>query len=110
MQLSTPGAESRPRVLAVLGWTVSPFPIAGGALTAVPLASKVHVILYVMDYMGGGALAVTYWDIARHASVSTATVSRVLTGSGFVSDEVADRVRASADALGYRSNRAARAL
>jgi DNA-binding LacI/PurR family transcriptional regulator len=63
-----------------------------------------------MDYIGGGVLAVTYWDIARHASVSTATVSRVLTGSGFVSGEVADRVRASADALGYRSNRAARAL
>jgi DNA-binding LacI/PurR family transcriptional regulator len=55
-------------------------------------------------------VAVTYSDIARHAGVSTATVSRVLSGSDPVSDAIAARVRASADALGYRSNRAARAL
>lgn len=52
----------------------------------------------------------TYQDIAHHAGVSTATVSRVLSGVGFVSDAVAERVRESASALGYRSNRAARAL
>jgi len=62
-----------------------------------------------MDYIGGGV--VTYQDIARHAGVSTATVSRVLSGvGGAVSDDLAQRVRDSADALGYRSNRAARAL
>lgn len=53
---------------------------------------------------------VTYQDIASHAGVSTATVSRVLSGEGFVSEETAQRVRDSATALGYRSNRAARAL
>jgi DNA-binding LacI/PurR family transcriptional regulator len=62
-----------------------------------------------MDYIGGSV--VTYLDIARHAGVSTATVSRVLSGGGgVVSESLAERVRASADALGYRSNRAARAL
>jgi DNA-binding LacI/PurR family transcriptional regulator len=52
----------------------------------------------------------TYAEVARHAGVSTATVSRVLGGSGWVSEELAARVRTSAEALGYRSNRAARAL
>lgn len=53
---------------------------------------------------------VTYQEIARHAGVSTATVSRVLTGRDFVRAELADRVRASAAQLGYRPNKAARAL
>lgn len=53
---------------------------------------------------------VTYADIAAHADVSTATVSRVLAGKPGVRAEVVDRVRESASALGYRTNRAARAL
>jgi DNA-binding LacI/PurR family transcriptional regulator len=52
----------------------------------------------------------TYADIARHAGVSTASVSRALSGRDGVSPEVASRVRQSAAALGYRGNRAARAL
>jgi DNA-binding LacI/PurR family transcriptional regulator len=53
---------------------------------------------------------VTYEDVARHAGVSTATVSRVLSGRGGVREDAAARVRASASALGYRSHRAAKAL
>jgi DNA-binding LacI/PurR family transcriptional regulator len=52
----------------------------------------------------------TYADIARHAGVSTASVSRALSRTDGVSPEVAERVRHSAAALGYRGNRAARAL
>jgi DNA-binding LacI/PurR family transcriptional regulator len=52
----------------------------------------------------------TYADIARHAGVSTASVSRALSSTDGVSPEVAERVRNSAAALGYRGNRAARAL
>ncbi|MEV4333992.1 LacI family DNA-binding transcriptional regulator [Streptomyces sp. NPDC049597] len=53
---------------------------------------------------------ITYQEIARHAGVSTATVSRVLAGRDFVREELAERVRASAAELGYRPNKAARAL
>lgn len=53
---------------------------------------------------------ITYADIARHAGVSTASVSRALANEKGVSAEVAERVRESAAALGYRVNRAARAL
>jgi DNA-binding LacI/PurR family transcriptional regulator len=52
----------------------------------------------------------TYADIARHAGVSSASVSRALSGKDGISPEVAERVRRSAAALGYRGNRAARAL
>ncbi|MEA2255037.1 MAG: LacI family transcriptional regulator [Solirubrobacteraceae bacterium] len=52
----------------------------------------------------------TYADIARHAGVSTASVSRALADKEGVSPAVAERVRHSAHALGYRGNRAARAL
>ncbi|OEV29973.1 LacI family transcriptional regulator [Streptomyces nanshensis] len=51
-------------------------------------------------------------DVARHASVSQATVSLVLGGKwqGRVSPRTAETVRASARALGYRPNLAARSL
>ena len=52
----------------------------------------------------------TYVDIARHAGVSTASVSRALANEKGVGPEVSERVRQSAEALGYRPNRAARAL
>lgn len=58
----------------------------------------------------GGARTATYQDIARAARVSTATVSRVLAGSGQVSDERRERVLAVADGMSYRPTKAARTL
>lgn len=52
----------------------------------------------------------TVTDVARYAGVSTATVSRVLTGANTVDGVLADRVRAACVALQYRPNSAARAL
>lgn len=49
-------------------------------------------------------------DVARLAGVSQKTVSRVLNGEPYVSDEVRGRVLAAARELGYRRNTAARAL
>ncbi|MFC6885981.1 MULTISPECIES: LacI family DNA-binding transcriptional regulator [Actinomadura] len=53
---------------------------------------------------------VTIAQVAARAGVSTATVSRVLSGRGPVSAEVRRRVRRAADDLGYQVNHAARAL
>jgi LacI family transcriptional regulator len=49
-------------------------------------------------------------EVALRAGVSTATAGRVLGGYGYTSDEVRDRVREAAAALGYRPNRLARGL
>ncbi|MEM8850469.1 MAG: LacI family DNA-binding transcriptional regulator, partial [Pseudomonadota bacterium] len=49
-------------------------------------------------------------DVARHAGVSQSAVSRVFTPGASVSPDMAKRVRASADALGYRPNALARGL
>jgi DNA-binding LacI/PurR family transcriptional regulator len=49
-------------------------------------------------------------DVATHAGVSPATVSRTLNGDIKVSDEVRARVLASVRELGYRPNRMARNL
>src|SRR6478752_947528 len=54
--------------------------------------------------------AVTISQVADRAGVSTATVSRVLSGSAVVNAEMAQRVRKAADELGYRPNAAARGL
>ena len=40
-------------------------------------------------------------EVARHAGVSTATVSRSLSGRGHVADATRERVMASASTLGY---------
>lgn len=48
--------------------------------------------------------------VAKHARVSTATVSRVLNGSGYVSDTVRARVERAIEALHYRPNIHARRL
>ncbi|MCK0166514.1 LacI family DNA-binding transcriptional regulator [Jannaschia sp. S6380] len=53
---------------------------------------------------------VTSLDVARHAGVSQSAVSRVFTIGGSVSPEMAERVRASAEVLGYRPNALARGL
>lgn len=53
---------------------------------------------------------VTVFDVAQHAGVSIATVSRALSGNRPVSEKLRLRVQASADELGYTVNLVARAL
>ncbi len=53
---------------------------------------------------------VTLHDVAAKAGVSIATVSYVLNNQGSVSDDVRKAVRRTAKQLGYRQNRAARAM
>jgi LacI family transcriptional regulator len=53
---------------------------------------------------------VTIADVARKAGVSTATAGRVLGEYGYSSSEIREKVRASAEALGYRPNLLARGL
>jgi len=55
-------------------------------------------------------LTVTIREVADAAGVSTATVSRALSGVQTVDPALAERVRRSAESLGYRANRVARAL
>ena len=52
----------------------------------------------------------TILDVARHAGVSTATVSRVISGSVAARPETRARVLAAADTLGYRPSAVARSL
>ncbi|WTW99099.1 LacI family transcriptional regulator [Streptomycetaceae bacterium NBC_01309] len=56
------------------------------------------------------ARIVTLVDVARAAGVSRSTASDALQGSGRVAEATRTRVRATADALGYRPNSAARRL
>src|SRR5687768_5281863 len=56
------------------------------------------------------ASRVTLIDVAAASGVSASTVSRVLHGGAGVRDEVAARVRVTADALGYSVNQQARSL
>lgn len=49
-------------------------------------------------------------DVAQHAGVSSATVSRVLGNKPHVKDDVRDRVLESVKALGYRPSRIAQSL
>ncbi|TXS48168.1 LacI family DNA-binding transcriptional regulator [Streptomyces sp. t39] len=53
---------------------------------------------------------VTITDVARHAGVSTAAVSKVLRNAYGVSESMRDRVRASMAALEYRPHAAARGM
>jgi LacI family transcriptional regulator len=53
---------------------------------------------------------VTLYDVARHAGVSIATVSRVLHGQGPVRDVTRARVRAAIEQLGYVPDGAAQSL
>jgi DNA-binding LacI/PurR family transcriptional regulator len=54
--------------------------------------------------------SLTMKDVAAHAGVSIATVSRVIGAKGGVRPELEQRVRQSIAALGYRPNQAARRL
>jgi LacI family transcriptional regulator len=56
------------------------------------------------------APAPTIREVARAAGVSAMTVSRVLTGRGYVAAETAARVRAAFERLDYRPNPVARLL
>jgi LacI family transcriptional regulator len=56
------------------------------------------------------ATRATLADVAASAGVSPSTVSRVLHGGAGVREELAVRVRADAEALGYTVNRQARSL
>lgn len=56
------------------------------------------------------AMAVTIYDVARHAGVSPRTVSNVVNDYPFVSSETRQKVRDSIEALGYRVNLTARNL
>ncbi|BDZ65307.1 LacI family DNA-binding transcriptional regulator [Agromyces mangrovi Wang et al. 2018] len=49
-------------------------------------------------------------DVARLAGVSTQTVSRYFTGTGYVGDDTRERVAEAIDELGYRRNLSARNL
>ena len=53
---------------------------------------------------------VTIKDIAKHAGVSTATVSYVINRTKYVSPELTERVQNAIEHLGYRPNRIARSL
>ncbi len=53
---------------------------------------------------------VTVREVAAKAGVSTATVSRVLSGKGGVAEDLQRKVHEAARALSYRPNRAARSL
>ena len=52
----------------------------------------------------------TLTEVAKHAGVSIATVSKVLSNTPYFTDETRDKVMASVDELGYVPNLAARAL
>jgi LacI family transcriptional regulator len=58
---------------------------------------------------GTNALA-TIYDVARHAQVSAATVSRVLNGRSTVDPALTERVLTAVAELGYRRNAVARSL
>lgn len=63
-----------------------------------------------MKRENGTPRGVTVFDVAEHAGVSIATVSRALSGSRPMSDELRKKVKLSASALGYQVNLVGRAL
>ena len=52
----------------------------------------------------------TIQDVAKHAGVGAATVSRVLSGNGYVKQETRERVMRSIETLNYTPNEMARNL
>jgi LacI family transcriptional regulator len=59
---------------------------------------------------GGVEPSVTVKTVAARAGVSAQTVSRVLRGTGYVSDETRNKVLAAVQAVGYRPNAVGRSL
>ena len=60
--------------------------------------------------MKGNNNMTTMLEVAKRAGVSKATVSRVLSGNGYVSQETKDRVFQASEESGYRPNLLARNL
>ena len=58
----------------------------------------------------GMKMMTTMLEVAKRAGVSKATVSRVLSGNGYVSQETKDRVFQAVEESGYRPNLLARNL
>ncbi len=52
----------------------------------------------------------TIQDVAKHAQVGVGTVSRVLSGKGYVKEETRQKIEASIAALNYTPNAMARNL
>ena len=63
-----------------------------------------------METSGLGRESITIRDVALHAGVSIATVSRALSRNRPMSPQLQEKVLASVDALGYRPNLVGRAL
>ena len=63
-----------------------------------------------METSGLGRGNITIRDVAMHAGVSIATVSRALSRNRPMSPQLQEKVLASVDALGYRPNLVGRAL
>lgn len=63
-----------------------------------------------MDEMTKERRTPTILDVAKRAGVSKSTVSRVLTGSGYVGTETRQKVEEAIAKLGYSPNRAGRML
>jgi LacI family transcriptional regulator len=70
------------------------------------LCKRLHVFFIEGDKMA----KYTIKDVAMEAGVSTATVSRVLNQSGFVSDDIKERVYLAVKKLNYQPNAIARSL
>ena len=58
----------------------------------------------------GGAAHVTSHDVARKAGVSVMTVSRAMSGEGYVAEKTREKVLAAARELGYTPNLSARMM
>src|ERR1700754_237753 len=63
-----------------------------------------------MATLTGGVPDATVKTVAAHAGVSAQTVSRVLRGTGYVSEETRAKVLAAVTAVGYRPNAVGRSL
>lgn len=76
------------------------------AICAYTLCKRLHVNAYIKFLSKMTSLK----EVAKRADVSTATVSRVLSNTSYVSKETRERVLRAIEELGYTPNLAARAL
>jgi DNA-binding LacI/PurR family transcriptional regulator len=72
--------------------------------------SRFFSLPYRSDSIKGTAMAATIKQVAKHARVSTSTVSHVLNGTHYVSPELTTQVLQAVDELGFQLNRVARSL